>query len=484
MSREVPYDSSSAGPSDNRLKANALSLSGAIAMGIAMMAPAAGMMFVPPVVAQSAGAAVPLAYLISLIGCLFIANTIVQFSRRIPHAGSFFAYNAAGLGKVAGFLSGWLVFAGYFVFYPQNVLAAAYFASSVIQQHFGVHISWVVFAVLIVVTIWYLSYRGISSSMKTDLYFVLFEMLVISAVILFILVKGGDSGYTAQVFTASASPKGWSGIFFGMIFAVMTFMGFESSATVAEETANPQRNIPRAIWGSVIGLGIFFVICTYAMSIGFGVRHGNTFASTSTPMDYLANRYGGSWLAGFVDVAGVISAFAVSLGCNNAAVRILYAMGRDGVLPAKLGLTHRRFLTPVGAIHFIGVFAGLLSLVVGLAFGPYPNGYGMIGAFGSIPILICYILACISLIRFVHKNDRARFHWFAHAVAPVIGALVMLAPLYGSVYPIPAWPYNFILGLVILYVLIGIVLGFVLKNRSAGALDRIGQMMSTGDVKN
>ncbi|MCL6446314.1 MAG: hypothetical protein K6T83_23190, partial [Alicyclobacillus sp.] len=143
MSREVPYGGSTAGPGDNRLKANALSLSGAIAMGIAMMAPAAGMMFVPPVVAQSAGAAVPLAYLISLIGCLFIANTIVQFSKRIPHAGSFFAYNAAGLGKVAGFLSGWLVFAGYFVFYPQNVLAAAYFASSVIQQHFGVHISWV-----------------------------------------------------------------------------------------------------------------------------------------------------------------------------------------------------------------------------------------------------------------------------------------------------------------------------------------------------
>ncbi|HZH60085.1 MAG TPA: hypothetical protein VEY70_11025 [Metabacillus sp.] len=122
----------------NQLKKNAISLPGAIAMSIAIMAPAAGMMFVPQVVAQSAGSSVPLVYIIVLIGSIFVANTIVQFSKRISHAGSFFAYNSAGLGQTVGFLSGWLLMSGYFVFYPQNILV--FFSSKILTQHLGINI--------------------------------------------------------------------------------------------------------------------------------------------------------------------------------------------------------------------------------------------------------------------------------------------------------------------------------------------------------
>src|ERR1035437_1648435 len=282
--------------SEQKLKANAIGVPGAIAMSIAISAPAAGMIFGPEVVAQHARPAVPLVYLMALIGSVFVANTIVEFSKRLVHAGSFYGFNTAGLNSTAGFLSGWLLFAGYFVFYPQNLLAFGPFTSAVLATHFGISISWWVFTAGAAILIWFLSFRGISTSMKTDLYSVTFEVIVVLIVVGAIFLKGGANGNLVEpkLFDPGANANGLGGVFYGMIFGVMTFMGFEAAATVAEETTNPRRSIPKAIWGAVIGIGIFFVVTTYAMSLGYGATHASDFASATAPMDDLAGRYGNS----------------------------------------------------------------------------------------------------------------------------------------------------------------------------------------------
>ncbi|MDQ0227342.1 APC family permease [Metabacillus niabensis] len=463
----------------NQLKKNAISLPGAIAMSIAIMAPASGMMFVPQVVAQSAGSSVPLVYIIALIGSIFVANTIVQFSRRISHAGSFFAYNSAGLGQTVGFLSGWLLLSGYFVFYPQNILVASFFSSRVLTEHLGINIHWGVFSILFILIIWYLSTRGISSSMKADLYFVGAEMFIILLVVLAIIFQGGAEGNTFDVLTIKGSPTGWSGIFFGMIFAMMTFIGFESAATVAEETANPKKNIPRAIWGSVIGMGLFYILVTYGMAIGFGPNNGEKFAQSVLALNYLAETYVGDWLRIAVDLAGIVSAFAISLALNNATVRVIYAMGRENVLPKKLGKTHERFSTPIHAINAVGIFATLIALTIGFIFGPYPVGYGVLGSFATLPILLLYVLASVSLMCFVRKNHPLEFSWWSHGIAPLIGALLMLLPIYGSIFPIPPWPYNLILLLVFIYILVGIFIGLVLNRKTKSLLNNVGKAISS-----
>ena len=463
----------------NNLKKNAISLPGAIAMSIAIMAPAAGMMFVPQVVAQYAGSSVPLVYFIALIGSLFVANTIVQFAKRITHAGSFFAYNSAGLGQTMGFLSGWLLMSGYFVFYPQNILVASFFSSQIITQHLGINIHWSLFSIFFIVIIWYLSTRGISSSMKADLYFVGAEMLIILIVVFAIFLQGGADGHTFEVMTAKGSPSGWSGIFFGMIFAMMTFMGFESAATVAEETSDPKKNIPRAIWGSVVGMGLFYIIVTYSMSIGFGSHNGDEFAKSILAMDYLASTYVGDWLRIAVAIAGIVSAFAISLALNNAAVRVIYAMGREKVFPSKLGITHKKYATPVHAINAVGILTTIIALLMGFIFGPYPVGYGMLGSFGTLPILLLYVLASISLIMFIRKNHRDEFSLWSHGIAPIIGALVMLLPIYGSIFPFPSWPYNLVLTLVLVYILVGFILGLVLKRKTQNLVQDVNKIISS-----
>lgn len=468
-----------------KLRAGSIGVPSAMVMSIAIMAPAAGMIFLPQVVASHAGAAVPLVYLMSLIACLFIAGTITQFARLVPHAGSFYAYDAVGLGRTTGFVSGWLLMAGYFVFYPQNLLAAAYFTSSTLREELGWNVNWSVWAVLFAIAIWLLSTRGIRTSMRTDLTVVGAESLIILIVVIGILVAGGAHGNTAAVFTPSATDgKGWNGIFLGMVFAMLTFVGFEGAATLGEETGDARRNVPRAIWAAVIGCGLFFLLTSYALAIGYGPHGGAAFATASgTPMYDLAVKYVGSGLGVAVNIAGIVSAFAVCLACNNASTRVLFAMGRDDVLPGGLGRTHKVFRTPARAINLVGFAALALSLLVGLAVGPYPSGYADVGQFGTIPILILYILACLSLIVYMRRlraAGKVRYNLFKHLIAPVIGIVIVFLPIYGSVWPWPPWPLNLITILIFAFLVAGIGIGLALRSRPDHLGDRIAFLLATG----
>lgn len=317
--------------------------------------------------------------------------------------------------------------------------------------------------------------------MKTDLYSVTFEVVVVLIVVAVILLHGGATGNVVEpkLFDPASSPTSWGGIFFGMIFGVMTFMGFEAAATVAEETSEPRRNIPRAIWGAVIGIGIFYLVTTYAMALGYGPAHGAAFGSATAPMDDLAGRYGNSLLVAGVDIAGMVSSFAVALACNNAAVRVIYAMGRDGVVFKQAGTTHPKYLTPTVAINAVGLAAIVLSLVVGIGVDPYPDGYGFFGAFGSLPILLLYAITSLSLILYIRKSDPAHFSFLRHMLLPIAGAFIMLLPIYGSIFPIPAWPYNLILVLVFAWVALGLLIGYVLRKRSGELLERLGHLMAS-----
>ncbi|MBV8991736.1 MAG: APC family permease [Solirubrobacterales bacterium] len=465
--------------SEPKLRANAIGVPGAIAMSLGVIGPASGMIFTPAIVAGHAGAAVPLVYVISLIGVIFVVNTIVEFSRRLIHAGSFYGFNTAGLGSTFGFLSGWLLLAAYL--YAQNLLAFGSFASAAVANHLGVHIGWWVFTIAAAVAIWALSWRGISSSMRTDLYLEAFGVLVVVAVVAAIFVKGGATGHVWQpkLFDPGANRHGWGGVFYGMIFGVATFAGFEAAATVGEETARPRKNIPRAIWGAVIGLGILFVVSTYGMSLGYGAAHASAFATATAPMDHLASVYGNHVLVFAVDIAGTVSALAVALAVHNAAVRVTFAMGRDGTLPRRLGNTHERLMTPTIAITLVSGLAVFLSLSVGLSTDPYPDGYAYFATFSTLPILAIYMITSVSLIRFIWVNDRQDFRFVRHGLCPLLGAAVMVLPIYGSISPWPAWPANLITVLAFAWIILGLVVGYRLRSRAGDMLERLGRLLAS-----
>jgi amino acid transporter len=320
-----------------------------------------------------------------------------------------------------------------------------------------------------------------STSMTTALFVEAIGILVVLAVVAAILFKGGATGHIWQpeLLDPGANRHGWGGIFYGMIFGVMAFAGVETAATLGEETAEPRRSIPKAIWGAVIALGIFYVVSSYTMSLGYGAAHASDFASASAPMDHLASVYGNDVLVLAVDIVAIVSAFVVALAVHNAAIRVTFAMGRDGILPRRLGVTHKKLMTPSVAIVLISSLAIVLSLSVGLLTNPYPDGYAYFGTFSTLPVIVVYVVTSISLVRFTWMNDRAHFHFLRHGLCPLIGAAVMMLPIYGSVWPWPAWPANLITVLAFVWIILGVLVGYRLRSRGGHVLRRVGQLLTS-----
>jgi amino acid transporter len=456
------------------LRKNAISLPGATAMGVAFIAPAAGMAFLPQIVAGQAGAAVPFVYLLALLGCLCVAYTIAQFARAVSSAGSFYAFNSRGLGSGAGFFSGWLLLLGYLTAFPQNMLAFGYSLSSILKAHAGLNLPWYVFAGVATVLITAIAIRGLALSVRVDLTMIGIEVAVLLGLAITVVAKGGAEGNTPAVFTPGASGHVSSGLLFGLVFAFLTLVGFESSATVAEETRDAHRNIPRAMIGSVAVTGAFFIFITYALTIGYGRHHADKFAAAPLPLDDLAQRYIGSSYAILVDIAVIVSAFAVSLAAGNGLVRVIFAMSRDRLLPSRLSAVHPKRNTPAVAILTVGILSLILEFGMGGAFGPYPQAYSYLGAIGGLPVIILYALVGVSLPLYMRRERRTEFHPVRHVMVPLAGSFLGALAIYGSFHPLPTgiflWLNLGFLG----YAIIGVALSLWLRRTHPAMMTRLG----------
>jgi amino acid transporter len=265
-----------------------------------------------------------------------------------------------------------------------------------------------------------------------------------------------------------------SGLLFGLVFAFLTLVGFESSATVAEETRDAHRNIPRAMLGSVAITGAFFIFITYALSIGYGRHHADKFAAAPLPLDDLAQRYIGNKYAVLVDVAVIVSAFAVSLAAGNGLVRVIFAMSRDKLLPARLSAVHPKRNTPAVAILTVGILSLVIEFVLGGAFGPYPQAYSYLGAVGGLPVIILYVLVGISLLLYMRRERRAEFHPVKHVIVPLAGSFLGALAIYGSYHPLPTGAFLWLNLGFLAYVLIGVALSLCLRRNHPAMMTRLG----------
>lgn len=347
-------------PEGDRLRRNAIGLPSAMAMSLAFISPTIGVIFISALIAGEAGASAPFAFIIGTIGVLLMANTLAEFTKRVPSAGTFYSFAARAGGRYVGFIIGWLLFLAYAFQSPINTNLFGYFVPQVLQRDFGIDLTawWWVFALAIIVFVAWLGYESIKYSLRLDIIFVAFEVLVMAVLLVYIVLTGGAEGQSPQSFTPSLSPgpnatTPLSGVWLAFIFILFAFFGFESSTTVAEECVNPRRNIPIALLGSVGLTGLWFIFALYAVIVGFGPSHMSTLASDPVPLDTLARKYLGSGYAVFIDIAALMANVAVLIAIHNANFRIFYAMGRERVLPSWLGKTHPNSLDSVHRDHRI-----------------------------------------------------------------------------------------------------------------------------------
>src|SRR5580692_2401862 len=235
-------------PESVPLRRNAIGLPDVVFTSVTTMAPASAAAFSIAVGALFAGGSLVLGVVIALVGCMFTALSIGQMARHLPSAGGMYTYIARGLGSKLGFLAGW----GFAGAYPLVVpLVSVLFGSilgSTLQAHFG--LSYNVWWVVCVVAVGGLNYVGVQVSARFGLIFGFFEILVMVALSLTLIVAAGSRN-TFEVFTTHYATvpgfKGMSGIIGGSVYAILAFIGFDAAAPLAEETRDARRNVGRAV---------------------------------------------------------------------------------------------------------------------------------------------------------------------------------------------------------------------------------------------
>lgn len=465
---------------EQRLAKGSLSVVDAVAISVSVLAPGMAMLLNVSGVAATAGGSTPLAFLLGGVACLALAFVVIGFTRRMASAGYAYTYASRSLGKSAGFLAGWLYAFGLLCFVPMTMAGVAYLLSDLL----GLGPNWwfplfCVGMVLLVV----LSVVRVKVTTRVQLVVAAVTVVLIVIVDIAVTTKGGASGNTLEPFTFSHTLKGgFSGVFYGIILGITSYIGFETAADFGEETANPRRAIPIAIIASVLFAIGLYVWTTYSLTIGFGVDKGAAFGADPSALKSIAKQFVGGWLGTLVEIGGMLSAFFVCVGCAIASTRTIFSMGREGALPTFLGRTHPRFQTPVNATLLVAGVATVLAAVLGFGFGQEALGgtpitvYYFFATIGTLAIIVVYVGLCVGGAVFFKRTER-RWNPVTHLVVPAIGALLFLAALYGSTYPAPPFPLNYTPYLTLLWIVLGVVALAVLRVRRPDAVERIGSIL-------
>src|SRR5882757_10664136 len=310
-----------------------LSVWQAVGLSIALMAPSMAANINPQGTAGSVGRAVPLAFLIATVGVLLVAYVFVRLCQRFNHAGSVYAFVASTLGARAGTVAGWSLMGTYCFYGVVTSTAAGIFGTSFLQQ-VGLLTDppgWVPFLIsaLVLVLVWLLTVipvRGGTRVLLTVEGVTVALILAVSAAVLVHLFAGTAPGGlrpTWSVFTVAPGTD-TSALFLGVVFGFLSFAGFEAAATLGEEARQPRRDIPRAILGTAIFGGCYFVFVTAVELMGD-----------------LGAQYVGAWVGDLISLGAAISAFGCALACAVGASRLLYALSRDAVGDRGLGKVSR-----------------------------------------------------------------------------------------------------------------------------------------------
>ncbi|HZU11328.1 MAG TPA: APC family permease [Chloroflexota bacterium] len=459
------------------LRHGALTLSEATVTGLSNMAPAMSLFFAVSFIAGSVGAAIPFIFLLAMIGILFTANSLAQFARIYPSAGSFITYITTSFGPQIGTVLATFLMVGYAVAAGAVYAVLGGWTADVLARDLGIHINWLIVMFVLLAAFEVLLVLGVQVSTRAALVLFLFETIVL-LVLGIIMVANNGSHLSATPF-APPSGTALTGIATGFALAIYSFVGWEASAPLAEETSNPRRNVPIALLIAVIVLAAIYVFVTYAVVIAYGVGHVHKLASDLTPFATLAHIYFGP-LRGLVDIAGITSISASMLALTNTQGRILFHGGRAGIFPSFLGHIHPRFQTPWVALITYGVMVVVAVLVTmawlgaaKLANDPFTI-YGVLGTFGTLPLIIIYALTSVALIVYTARHSHEHFNPLTHYIAPAVGFLVMLAPAW-SFFQTTTPPFDRVAEITLLLFAFALVYGLIIAYTRPQAAARVGE---------
>jgi amino acid transporter len=322
---------------------------------------------------------------------------------------------------------------------------------------------------LVSLAIWAFATRDIRISSRIGLTLEAISVTIILGVIIVTLSHYGFQPDMKQITLQGAS---FGGVGQAIVFGIFSYVGFESAASLGKETRNPKTTIPKAIIWTAISSGLFFVVTTYVITQGFG-DDATKLGGSAAPLGDITNAVG-KWMTAPVYFGAAISSYACALASLNAFGRMLFSLGRYQFVHSSMGVVHATRKTPFFALSL----GAVLNFVVCAAFSGQPetNTFGWYGTLASYGFIIVYFLCSIAAPVLLKKTGELRP---VNVVIGAVGAVLMFLSLVGSVYPVPAAPYNYFPYAFAAYMLLGFIWFMVVKTRAPQVLAGIEHDMES-----
>ena len=439
--------------SHHGLKPNCLSFGEVLAQSFAVIAPTTipasnlGLIF------ALAGNGTWLSFLLGLVGLVLVSLNINQFASRSASPGSLYSYIAKGLGPLAGVVCGWSLMLAY-LFTGMSVLCGFANFSTILLGHLGIHPASITLLAIGAGIAWYAAYKDIQLSAMAMLWLEGISIILI-AILAFLIWQHQGFALDVKQLTLQGVNPGQVGM--GLVLVMFGFSGFESATSLGDEAKNPLRNIPRALLGSVVLAGCFFVLTAYIEILGFTAA-GASLATTEEPLTFLSQRAGVGLLGDLVAIGALFSFFACVLGSINPAARIFFTMARHGLFHASLGSTHAANRTPHNAVTLCSLILFLVPTALAFSGVKLFESMGYLGAIASYGFLTVYLLISLAAPVYLHKIRKLQRRDVIISGAAIV---FMMIPLLGSIgiegsawFPVPDAPYNSFPYLFMLYLAI------------------------------
>lgn len=355
----------------------------------------------------------PVAYIITLAAMLFTALSYCQMTKRLPLSGSAYSYVQKTYGGNLGFLVGWAQLLDYLFLPMLNYLAIGIYMNAWFPE---IPIQYFILPTILAVTI--LNILGIKLVTSMNMLIIILQFIFL-AVFLFLSFNSIESFDPETLLRPLLFENSQlSGIFSGAAILCLAFLGFDAISTMAEETKDAKKTLPRAIMLTVLIAGIMFIIVSYVAHLVYPQWQDFIGNPDTASVDVVA-RAGGKFFSSLFIAGYVTGVFASAMTSQASIVRILYAMGREGVLPKKVfARLHGRLHTPVMSILFVGLFS-LVSLVISL---------DMIVSMISFGALIAFTFVNLSVIKLyiIDGKERSANMLFFCLLLPAIGVALTI----------------------------------------------------------
>lgn len=428
---------------------------------------------VPLGIALGNGAGFPFTFLVVTGVLLLFAVGFTAATPFVRSAGAFYAYVDKGLGRGAGLGTAFAALLSYLAL-EAGVFGLLGPAIDGVLQSYGVPpVAWWIYALAGLIVVGVLGYFNISLSGRVLAVLLIAEVLIVlvlDAVVIF--GGGGPEGFSTGIVTPSEIVSGAPG--FAVLFAILSFIGFEATAVFRDEAKDPDRTIPRATYIALIAIGLFYTLSSWVLisANGQSTIVENTGENYATILATTSETYLGVVGGHIIQVLFATSLFACILSFHNIGTRYFFSLGSKRALPQALGHAHPRWGSPARAsLLTAGIVLVIVLVAVLLNLDPIKQLYTWLGGISSVGIVLLLVITSVAVLAIFRKDDHNLTAWRT-LVAPILGLVGLLTFLVVIIINLPTLvgeashgPFSFgVLGLLVLAFIAGPIVAALRKD--------------------